>query len=183
MKSIEVPLPPPVVMLTKQDAVAQELITKSRTLNKEQALVTAYTICKLAKELGYDPFLFLALIRIESNYNHMAISPVGAEGLMQIMPYTAIWMAKKLDIEWPDRHSFDPVLNVKLGINYLVLMNKKFKDISYALTAYNRGPDNTQHILDNNEGDLPPHINEFYSGKVMRHLARLEEKYGDISPF
>ena len=56
---------------------------------------TAQALCEEADELGYDPLMFLALIHVESNYNHLAISYVGAEGLMQLMPPTAEWTAER----------------------------------------------------------------------------------------
>ena len=79
-------MPPPVVLLTREDAVAQEILSNSPTLSEAQAVRTAQALCDEARTLGYDPLLFLAVIHIESYYNHLAVSPVGAEGLMQLMP-------------------------------------------------------------------------------------------------
>lgn len=177
-------LPAPVILLTREDAVAHELLTKSRTMMPEQALRVAQTICKLSCRLNKNPLLFIALIRVESNFNHLAASPVGAEGLMQVMPYTAKWTARKIGLEWPDGHSFDPVLNVQLGIHYLIFMYEEFDShMDHALTAYNRGPDATHYILDNNEGKLPPKIHEFYSAKVFRHYKDLQQKYGHLPAY
>jgi soluble lytic murein transglycosylase-like protein len=174
-------LPNTPVLLNRNDAVAYELTIKIRTLSKEDTVLVANTICRLSKKLGYDPFLFIALIRTESNFNHLATSPVGAEGLMQVMPYTAKWMADKLGIEWPDGHSFDPNLNVTLGIHYLVLMDKEFNgQIRHALTAYNRGPGATHYTLRHNGGKLPTEIDEFYSAKVMERYYVFREKYKEL---
>ena len=175
-------LPEPVVILSMEDAVARELLAKSRTMNSEQALRTAQTIYELSSRLKRDPLLFIALIRVESNFNHLAASPVGAEGLMQVMPPTARWIANKIGLEWPDGHSFDPVLNVQLGIHYLDFMIKKFGGhLDHALTAYNRGPENTRYILDHNEGELPLKVHEFYSAKVLRHYKDLRQEYDHLS--
>ncbi len=108
-------MPRPTIVLTRQDAVAQELLKYSRTMSTRDVLRTAQAINEEAERLGYDPLLLLALIHVESFYDHLALSPVGAEGLMQLMPPTAEWMAGRLQLQWSEGHTFDPVLNVRLG--------------------------------------------------------------------
>jgi soluble lytic murein transglycosylase-like protein len=173
-------LPPPVVLLTREDAVAQEILSNSPTLSQAQALRTAQALCEEARSLGYDPLLFLAVIHIESFYNHLAISPVGAEGLMQLMPGTAEFMAERGKMPWPDNHSFDPVLNVRLGVRYLVELHREFHlRMDHALTAYNRGPHNTHYIL-TNYGELPDAVRDFYAGKVLDRYHTLVAAYGHL---
>lgn len=173
-------LPPPVVLLTREDAVAQELLANSRTLSEAQALSTAQALCEEARHLHYDPLLFLAVIHIESFYNHLALSPVGAEGLMQLMPGTAEYMADRGKMPWPDRHSFDPVINVRLGVRYLGELNKEFKGrMDHALTAYNRGPHTTHYILQHH-GELPEAIRDFYATKVLDRYGSLKAAYGHL---
>jgi soluble lytic murein transglycosylase-like protein len=179
VSDLAVALPRPTIVLNRQDAVARELLTYSSTLSVQDAIRTAQELCSSADALGYDPLLFLAVIHVESFYNHLAISPVGAEGLMQLMPPTAEWMAARLDLRWPDGHSFDPLLNVRLGTNYLVYLHKLFGRMDYALTAYNRGPNATRYLL-SRFGQLPAEIHEFYSAKVLAQYERLRAQYGHL---
>ena len=175
-------LPMPVVIFTREDAVAQEIVANSRTLSRGQALLTAQTLCQEAHRLGYDPLLFLAVISVESSFNHLALSPVGAEGLMQLMPGTAEFLADRGKLSWADRQSFDPVLNVRLGTRYLAELNHMFRNhMDEALTAYNRGPANTRYILQHH-GHLPADIRAFYAGRVLDKYRQLKGTYGSL-PF
>ena len=172
-------LTPSVVLLTREDAVARELLANSRTLSEQQALRTAAALCDEARIQGYDPLLFLAVIHIESYYNHLAVSPVGAEGLMQLMPETAAFLAERGNVKWPDKHSFDPVLNVRLGVRYVADLHRSFDNMDHALTAYNRGPHATRTIL-RNYGALPETVREFYAGKVLERYRVLVSNYGHL---
>lgn len=91
---------------------------------------------------GIEPALVHALIRQESTFDHAAISPVGAAGLMQLMPLTAKTMATEIGEEHhKDKLSSDPKYNVMLGTAYLKKMLDEFGG-SYVLAtaAYNAGP-------------------------------------------
>ena len=172
--------PQPLVPLTLEDTIALELAYRSKTLSPQAASRTARVLCEEAYKLGLDPWLFLAVIHIESYYDHLAISPVGAEGLMQLMPYTASWFAENQGLPWPEGHSFDPELNVRLGARYLAMLADQFKGrLDWALTAYNRGPGATRYIL-RHHGRLPSEIREFYAGKVLQRYWRLLRKNRDV---
>lgn len=177
---LTVVMPSPVIPMTRADAVARELRLRSKTLTEVEVQQVATTLVDEAAQLGYDPLLFLALIRIESDFNHLAISPVGAEGLMQLMPPTAAWMAEKTGMEWPDGHSFDPMLNVRLGTRYFALLNKQFHGrTDRALTAYNRGPSATRYLM-NKHGGLPKEIRDFYAAKVLECYRDFRDIYGHL---
>jgi soluble lytic murein transglycosylase-like protein len=176
---LQVVMPRPVVVLSRQDAVALELLQYGRTMSERDTLRVAQALCEEADRLGWDPLLFLAIIHVESNYDHLAISPVGAEGLMQLMPHTAEWTAGQMDLSWPDSHSFDPVLNVRLGARYFDHLQAIFGRLEPSLTAYNRGPNATNFLL-KQHGKLPRRIVDFYATKVLDRYHRLRAQYGDL---
>lgn len=85
-----------------------------------------------ARAHDVDPLLVHSVIAVESNYNSHAVSPKGAEGLMQLMPPTA----RMLGIS----NSFDPGQNIEAGVRYLKYLQNLYKDDMLALAAYNAGP-------------------------------------------
>jgi soluble lytic murein transglycosylase-like protein len=89
-------------------------------------------INRTANKFGLDSALIKAVIKAESNFNHNAVSPVGAQGLMQLMPQTAY--ALSVD------DSFHPEKNIEGGARYLRYLLKTYRgDLSLALAAYNAG--------------------------------------------
>lgn len=81
---------------------------------------------------GLDPKLLHALVVTESAYRVDAVSPVGAAGLTQLMPGTALDLGV--------RNRFDPVENLRGGADYLARQIIRFGDLRLALAAYNSGP-------------------------------------------
>ena len=93
----------------------------------------AQLIDEASKSAGVDPRLVTAVVGRESGFNPTAVSPVGAQGLMQLMPQTA----RYLGITDP----FDPRQNVFAGAKYLRKLLDTFAgDLDLTLAAYNAGP-------------------------------------------
>jgi len=89
-------------------------------------------ISKAAEKHGIEPSLIKAVIKAESNFNQRALSPKGAQGLMQLMPQTA----STLQVADP----FHPEHNIEGGTRYLKYLINLFQgDLSLALAAYNAG--------------------------------------------
>ncbi|VBB47538.1 Transglycosylase SLT domain protein [uncultured Desulfatiglans sp.] len=91
-------------------------------------------IHRAARRFNLQPELIKAVIKAESDFNSRAVSNKGAQGLMQLMPPTAV----DLDVMNP----FDPEQNIFGGVRYLSELHKRFNnDTVLALAAYNAGPE------------------------------------------
>ena len=102
-----------------------------------------------------DPFFVYSVMRQESIFNFLISSPVGACGLLQIMPATGKMLAGKENIaEWFDPQMlFNPYMNIRLGIRYLVDLKAEYSDdYMYVLGNYNAGPKPTKRWQAASEG-------------------------------
>ena len=97
----------------------------------------AGTIVDVASAEGIDPELAFRLVKLESDFNVRATSPVGAIGLTQLMPATARYYVKDITRE----KLYDPQTNLRIGFRYLRgLVNEYDGNVKLALLVYNRGP-------------------------------------------
>ncbi|SRR5581483_1775150 len=88
-------------------------------------------IAEAAKNFDVNPLLVDSVIQVESNYNPFAVSPKGAQGLMQLMPGTA----QRFGVT----DSFDAKQNIEGGVRYLKFLEDTFQDDRLAIAAYNAG--------------------------------------------
>ncbi|MBK5912964.1 transglycosylase SLT domain-containing protein [Rhodocyclus purpureus] len=87
---------------------------------------------RIAPEYGVHPRLAMAIVRSESNFNHAALSPKNAQGLMQLIPETA----ERFKVSKP----FDPEQNIRGGLSYLRWLLAYFRgDVKLVAAAYNAG--------------------------------------------
>ena len=94
-----------------------------------------------SRAIGLDAALVYGLIRQESRFILDARSHVGASGLMQLMPATARWTARKVGLEWKPEYLTDREVNLRLGTTYLKLVLDDFGgSLAMAAAAYNAGP-------------------------------------------
>ena len=89
-----------------------------------------------ARKSSYvTPALALAIAEVESSFRSNAVSSKGAIGVMQIMPRTAL-----LEFGVPEKDLFNPIINIKIGVQFLDSLIKKYRgDIGIALSHYNGG--------------------------------------------
>jgi soluble lytic murein transglycosylase-like protein len=112
------------------DAPKPSLAFYSKTINADQydSLIKQHSY-----NHGIDPTLVKAVMKAESNFNSQAVSPKGAQGLMQLMPDTA----RHMSVYDP----FDPDDNIRGGARYLRLLDDTFQgNLELILAAYNAGP-------------------------------------------
>jgi soluble lytic murein transglycosylase-like protein len=151
-------------------------------ITESEAWELSEVILEESSHYGLDPMLVLAVIDVESKFQYGAVSPAGARGIMQILPYVAQSLVQKIGLhQLAHARSFrpefldDPVLNIKLGVYYLHDLKKNFRNLTHALTAYNLGPTETKNRLDN-DIDIPGD----YSTLVL--AAYREYKSGKTKP-
>jgi soluble lytic murein transglycosylase-like protein len=112
-----------------------------------------------ARAYNLNPELIDSVIQVESNYNPYAISPKGAQGLMQLMPDTARRFGVK--------NVFDPKENVEGGVKYLRFLEDTFQDDRLAIAAYNAGERAVSRY-----GDVPPYK------ETVQYVERVSKKAG-----
>ncbi len=122
---------------------------------------------------GIDPALLMAIARAESNFNPQAVSPKGAQGLMQLMPETAS--------DYLVTNVFDPRENLRGAAAFLRDLFQEFKDLSLVLAAYNAGPQQVKKY-----GGIPPFPEtREYVRRVLRFysLYRRQKSYKFLSKY
>ena len=121
----------------------------------------AQAFIQAGNKYGVSPKLLAAVAKVESGYNPKAVSPAGAQGMMQLMPGTA----KGLGVH----NSFDPEQAIDGAAKLLSRNLKEFKSVPLALAAYNAGGGAVHKY-----GGIPPFAEtQAYVPKVQKALAAL----------
>jgi soluble lytic murein transglycosylase-like protein len=108
-----------------------------------------------------DPDLINSVIHAESGFNPRAVSPKGAQGLMQLMPQTA----SRLGVV----NSFDPGDNLEGGTRYLRELLERYNfDLIKALAAYNAGPQRVEQY----HGVPPYYETQAYVARIIHDFNR-----------
>jgi len=144
-----------------------------------------------------DPALALGIIRQESSFDIGAVSPSGARGLMQLMPFTAQAVAKQLGSATSlVSLTEDPAHNMRLGTQYLAQMLQRFDNsLPLAVAAYNAGPHRVDEWLAEN-GDprtsvidmvdwielIPFNETRNYVQRVMENVEVYRARRGETAP-
>lgn len=137
-----------------------------------------------------NPAFVAALIYRESHYDPNAVSSVGAQGLMQLMPDTVEWMADKLGIANPDPH--DPETNIRMGTRYLNYLSNKFDgNPIYVACGFHAGAGNVESWIEKGYfadpenpqiSEIPMDDSQHYARKVIESYAvYLQHYYPDGS--
>ena len=120
-----------------------------------------WIIFHAGERAGVDPRFIHAVIQQESKYDPDALSPMGARGLMQLMPGTA----KRFDCNNPK----DQACNVEAGTKYLAWLLKRFNgDVKLALAGYNAG----EGAVDKYQGVPPYPETQEYVNKIIASYGK-----------
>jgi soluble lytic murein transglycosylase-like protein len=129
---------------------------------------TAEVVIAEAERNRIDPALVLAVMHTESGYYNFARSPVGALGLMQLMPATGEMLVREAGLTWTGPEMlFEPDLNIRLGTRYLAMLHARYGSWKRALAAYNWGPGAIDRRIADGES-LPAQ----YTDRVYSRLAQ-----------
>jgi soluble lytic murein transglycosylase-like protein len=155
-------------------SVASFLDGRASGLSRAQIERVSRAVVEEADRTGFTPGLIAALIHVESSGRNFAVSRAGALGLMQLLPDTARAVAERQGLEWQGPQMlFDPVLNVRLGVDYLAELYLRFGDLELALAAYNQGPTSIAELR-NSRGDIP----DDYARRVLRYYRGAARQVG-----
>ena len=131
----------------------------------EETIPYGDIIHEKAAKYDVDPALVAAVIEQESRFQKRAKSPVGARGLMQLMPRTGRWMGA--------RDLYDPEQNIDAGVKYIKYLERRFNgDRKLIIAAYNGGEGNVQRY-----GGVPPfRETRTYVRKVMQNYDKRQKQ-------
>jgi Transglycosylase SLT domain len=152
------PAAAPSVVPAAVSAVATATTARRQALKPQELKEVINTI---SGQHQLDPDFISSVIHAESGFNQRAVSPKGAQGLMQLMPGTA----SKLGVS----NAFDPRANVEGGTRYLSELLERYNfDVIKALAAYNAGPLRVQQY-----GGVPPYYEtRTYVARIVRDYNR-----------
>src|SRR5258708_810987 len=143
---------------TRTGKLVRSLVAAPRP-NADAAPDVRGLVADAAKNFDVNPLLVDSVIQVESNYSPFAVSPKGAQGLMQLMPATA----QRFGVT----DSFDPKQNIEAGVRYLKFLQNTFQDDRLAIAAYNAGEKAVAKYK-----DVPPYP------ETVSYVAKVDKKYG-----
>jgi soluble lytic murein transglycosylase-like protein len=143
-------------------------------LSPDEEVYLSHQVYQSSIESGLDPLLVLAVIRVESHFAPDAVSPMGALGIMQVMPATARFISERRGWGWPgEDRLFEPSFNIRLATSHLSDLIEKFGSVEEALIAYNCGEGTMQALT---ASGLP--WPRSYARRVLSLYDWLQQRYG-----
>lgn len=143
---------------------------------KRVSAQVARAIVDEARKHELDPIFLMAVIQAESSFDPRKVGTSGEIGLMQILPATGKWIARKFGLPWKGKRTLrDPVQNVRIGAAYISYLREEFDSHSRLyLAAYNMGPLNVRKALSRKvwPKDYPIRVMERY----IQYYSDLKER-------
>lgn len=136
-----------------------------------------------AEEFSVPKEIICAVIYTESSFDKDATSPVGARGLMQIMPTTFGDIQKALKTEYSDDDLFDPAVNIRAGTYYLSYLYNLLGDWKLVHAAYNAGIGNVWNWLEDENYAKDGMLVKIPYEETEKYVEKIElakEKYKEL---
>jgi hypothetical protein len=147
---------------TQTDVFHREMARINTAIRRDffaNAIPFGDIIHEKAQKYDVDPALVAAVMETESRFHEGARSPVGAQGLMQLMPRTGRWLGA--------RNLYDPSQNVDAGVKYLKYLQGRFDgNLKNTIAAYNAGEGNVKRY-----GGVPPF------GETRSYVKKVMSRY------
>jgi soluble lytic murein transglycosylase-like protein/Tfp pilus assembly protein PilF len=142
-----------------------------------------------ARETGLPGHIIAGIIRQESAFDPRATSPVGARGLMQLMPETAREVSRKVGVPYAPERLYQPDVSVRLGAVYFRELLDRFDgNVELALASYNGGPNRIQRLwkesghADAELADFVETLNLDESRNYVKRILVLADSYRQLYP-
>ncbi len=149
-------------------------------IKKSYPIKYAEIVSKESAENNVPKNLILAVMREESHFNPSVVSSAKAEGLMQLMPATATWIATKKQIKYNSSTIQDPEVNIDLGVWYLRYLLNQFKnDDTLAIEAYNAGITNVIAWQKKNPNYIEFAETDNFVKRVKKSKTMYDNLYGE----
>ncbi|MEW6263238.1 MAG: lytic transglycosylase domain-containing protein [Thermodesulfobacteriota bacterium] len=153
-----------IFLLAAEPAQAADISGRT-ILTGHQAIIKTYAL-----DHNLPSSLIKAMIKTESDFNPLAVSPKGAKGLMQLMP--------EVCLRYGVKDPFNAEQNIKAGTAYFRELLDRFKNLTLALAAYNGGPEPVERY-----GGVPPFDEtQEYIRQVYYHYNRFRREMDRHAP-
>ena len=164
---------PAVAVEKPRDAFHAEMARINTAIRREffaNAMPFGDIIHEKAQKYDVDPVLVAAVVETESRFHSGARSPVGAQGLMQLMPRTGRWLGAN--------NLYDPEQNLDAGVKYIKYLQRRFNgNVKQTIAAYNAGEGNVKRY-----GGVPPFDEtRSYVKRVMTHYDERSKQLKDYA--
>lgn len=134
------------------------------------------TVIRNAFAYEVDANLVFAVIKAESKFRPKAVSKKGAQGLMQLMRTTALFVADRLGENPEGVDLLDPEQNIRYGTYYLSYLIEKFQNVDFAILAYNAGEGTVRKWI--REGLTPERAAEAPYPETAAYFQKVKRYYG-----
>jgi soluble lytic murein transglycosylase len=136
-------------------------------------------VSQAAAENHTDPLVVFALIRQESLFEGFATSSVYASGLMQVMPATGSYIARRLGVDnFESSDLYRPTVSIRFGTWYLAEQINRFQgDVTAALAGYNAGPGRSAQWRDQANGDPDAFYQLISLNEPKLYVERITQYY------